>query len=294
MTASTRIVQADIGPSRTAARLNSLPRMSSYARCFGSHPAGLAPLLAEQPVQEKPGRHRHALLHEQRSHPRRDVAHSSGVAAINPPDTTTSDSSHGDASIQNSGVSATVMLSPSALARAGAIVTTLAPWKPGRGRPLARAWRCRWTSRTIWSPAIRRNACSSSSGWKQSSPRYSTGGRSDPSASASTSPIWTTRRSRTASTASTRSATRRRPIPSAPGPCFSAQGARRLRRRCCADLPAPRVSASASKAAAIAAIICARSPKRVEVAEGEVRIMGSKSRLLQTLVANGGASAVAI
>jgi hypothetical protein len=32
--------------------------------------------------------------------------------------------------------------------------------------------------------------------------------------------------------------------------------------------------------------------QRVEVAEGEVRIMGSKSRLLQTLVANGGASAV--
>jgi site-specific DNA recombinase len=32
--------------------------------------------------------------------------------------------------------------------------------------------------------------------------------------------------------------------------------------------------------------------QRVEVAEGEVRIMGSKSRLLQTLVANGGAGAV--
>src|SRR5262245_33069326 len=32
--------------------------------------------------------------------------------------------------------------------------------------------------------------------------------------------------------------------------------------------------------------------QRVEVAEGEVRIMGSKSRLLQTLVANGGANAV--
>ncbi len=32
--------------------------------------------------------------------------------------------------------------------------------------------------------------------------------------------------------------------------------------------------------------------QRIEVAEGEVRIMGSKSRLLQTLVANGGASAV--
>lgn len=32
--------------------------------------------------------------------------------------------------------------------------------------------------------------------------------------------------------------------------------------------------------------------QRVEVAEGEVRIMGSKSRLLQTLVANGSANAV--
>jgi hypothetical protein len=32
--------------------------------------------------------------------------------------------------------------------------------------------------------------------------------------------------------------------------------------------------------------------QRVEVAEGEVRIMGSKSRLPQTLVANGGANAV--
>jgi site-specific DNA recombinase len=32
--------------------------------------------------------------------------------------------------------------------------------------------------------------------------------------------------------------------------------------------------------------------QRVEVAEGEVRIMGSKSRLLQTLVANGGANTV--
>ena len=32
--------------------------------------------------------------------------------------------------------------------------------------------------------------------------------------------------------------------------------------------------------------------QRVEVAEGEVRIMGSRSRLLQTLVANGGANAV--
>ena len=32
--------------------------------------------------------------------------------------------------------------------------------------------------------------------------------------------------------------------------------------------------------------------QRVEVAEGEVRIMGSKSRLLQTLVANNGANAV--
>jgi hypothetical protein len=32
--------------------------------------------------------------------------------------------------------------------------------------------------------------------------------------------------------------------------------------------------------------------QRVEVAEGEVRIMGSKSRLLQTLVANGGANGV--
>ena len=32
--------------------------------------------------------------------------------------------------------------------------------------------------------------------------------------------------------------------------------------------------------------------QRVEVAEGEVRIMGSKSRLLQTLVANGGANEV--
>jgi site-specific DNA recombinase len=34
--------------------------------------------------------------------------------------------------------------------------------------------------------------------------------------------------------------------------------------------------------------------QRVEVAEGEVRIMGSKSRLLQTLVANGGANPVPI
>ena len=34
--------------------------------------------------------------------------------------------------------------------------------------------------------------------------------------------------------------------------------------------------------------------QRVEVAEGEVRIMGSKSRLLQTLVANGGANAAPI
>ena len=32
--------------------------------------------------------------------------------------------------------------------------------------------------------------------------------------------------------------------------------------------------------------------QRVEVAEGEVRIMGSKSRLLQTLVANGGVNSV--
>ncbi len=32
--------------------------------------------------------------------------------------------------------------------------------------------------------------------------------------------------------------------------------------------------------------------QRVEVAEGQIRIMGSKSRLLQTLVANGGANAV--
>jgi hypothetical protein len=32
--------------------------------------------------------------------------------------------------------------------------------------------------------------------------------------------------------------------------------------------------------------------QRVEVAEGEVRILGPKSRLLQTLVANGGVNAV--
>jgi hypothetical protein len=32
--------------------------------------------------------------------------------------------------------------------------------------------------------------------------------------------------------------------------------------------------------------------QRVEVAEGEVRIMGSKSRLLQTLVANGSVNSV--
>jgi hypothetical protein len=32
--------------------------------------------------------------------------------------------------------------------------------------------------------------------------------------------------------------------------------------------------------------------QRVEVAEGEVRIMGSKSRLFQALVANGSVSAV--
>jgi hypothetical protein len=37
--------------------------------------------------------------------------------------------------------------------------------------------------------------------------------------------------------------------------------------------------------------LCALA-QRVEVAEGEVRIMGSKSLLLQTLVANGGANAV--
>jgi hypothetical protein len=35
-----------------------------------------------------------------------------------------------------------------------------------------------------------------------------------------------------------------------------------------------------------------RAARRVEVAEGEVRIIGSKSRLLQTLVANGSANAV--
>jgi hypothetical protein len=32
--------------------------------------------------------------------------------------------------------------------------------------------------------------------------------------------------------------------------------------------------------------------QRVEVADGEVRIMGSKSRLLQVLVANGGVNSV--
>ena len=41
---------------------------------LGAHPAGLTALLAEQPIQEQAGRDGHALLLEQRPHPRLDVA----------------------------------------------------------------------------------------------------------------------------------------------------------------------------------------------------------------------------
>ena len=70
----------------------------------------------------------------------------------------------------------------------------------------------------------------------------------------------TTRRSRTASTASRPSAIRRRPMPSAPRPCLRTPAARPLPRRWCAPSPKPRGGISALKAAAIAATIFARSP----------------------------------
>ena len=43
---------------------------------------------------------------------------------------------------------------------------------------------------------------------------------------------------------------------------------------------------------ATAATILSRLAQRVEVSESEVRIMGSRSRLLQALVANGGVASV--
>jgi DNA invertase Pin-like site-specific DNA recombinase len=57
---------------------------------------------------------------------------------------------------------------------------------PPRGRQPAKVWRRQWTSWTILSPDISKTVSSRLSGWKRSSPPYSTGGRSGPSASMST------------------------------------------------------------------------------------------------------------
>jgi hypothetical protein len=58
--------------------------------------------------------------------------------------------------------------------------------KARQGRQPAKVWRCRWTSWTILSPDISKTVSSSPRGWKRSSPRCATGGRSDPSARMST------------------------------------------------------------------------------------------------------------
>ena len=120
---------------------------------------------------------------------------------------------------------------------------------------------------------------------------------SKPASSASTTPLrrasptCTTRRSRTGSTASRPSAIRRRPTPSAPRPCFKTPAARPLRRKWCATSPTARqhirLEGGGYRRDHLRALA-----QRVEVAEGEIRIMGSKSRLLQTLVANGGVNVV--
>jgi hypothetical protein len=58
-----------IGLPAAAAEDGLLPPRAGIARRLGPHPAGLAPLGAEQAVQEQPRRGRHPLLGEQRPDP---------------------------------------------------------------------------------------------------------------------------------------------------------------------------------------------------------------------------------
>jgi site-specific DNA recombinase len=90
-------------------------------------------------------------------------------------------------------------------------------------------------------------------------------------------------RSRSASQASTRSVTRRRPTPCAQPQCRQRQPNKLSRRRWSRGPPGRRASRSGSKAAATVALA-----QRVEVADREVGIIGSKSSLLQTLPAAAG------
>jgi hypothetical protein len=59
-----------VGLPTAAAEHGLLPPGAGIARRLGTHPAGLAPLRPEQPVEERRGGGRHAGMIEQRPHPR--------------------------------------------------------------------------------------------------------------------------------------------------------------------------------------------------------------------------------
>ena len=99
---------------------------------------------------------------------------------------------------------------------------------------------------------------------------------------------------KTASTVSRLSGTKRRPTPSALRPCSTTPATRPSPRKWSAPSPRPRASVSASKAAATRRDHLRSLAQRVEVANGEVRIMGSKTRLLQALTAKNGVNSAPI
>ena len=57
-----------------AAEDGLLPPRAGIARRLGPHPARLAPLRPEQPIQELPRRCRHPVLGKQRAHPRLGIS----------------------------------------------------------------------------------------------------------------------------------------------------------------------------------------------------------------------------
>jgi len=67
-----------VGLPAAAAQDGLLPPGAGIARRLGPHPAGLAPLGAEQAVQEQPRRDRHPLLREQRPDPPLHLAQREG------------------------------------------------------------------------------------------------------------------------------------------------------------------------------------------------------------------------
>lgn len=143
-------------------------------------------------------------------------------------------------------------------------------------------------------------ACSCSSGWKPSSPASSTDGRNAPSVAASillsftgesrrptsrsTGSLTLLRRDRSAWRTSRQCGIKPLPMRSARSLRSTVQAIRASVLTCSRRSPARPVNGYGSMMAATAATICALA-QRVEVADDEVRIMGSKSELLRTLVA---------